>query len=541
MKIAPPSNFFYFILLLVYISPRSVTGIETHVWYYQGSVSQTCNIFNETWNGSPLTPLQYQPIYTPYSYNLRNTTGMLTLGYGVSCLFTRSHEIFYDKECNNDEDSRGPRPYGYIMYNPDIRYSSWICLGEESRISRYHAAYATITMYDLPSYYTENNVVNIHRKVTCSVVCIIGGQQIHRSNTTYSTTVGVTTSVLCLQLDTLNTYNGVQYTMKWIEAEPLPYDLVGATAIYSNGTLFVIGGIRGNYDYNTTSSILEADIDVNTCLPFHWRNYGYSNTSRIGNQNLIHNWSSLPSTRDVFENRTFIWVTEGPPAYPIMTNDIYFYDLSIVYPPSYYPVILTGGGITVPLSLSFVPFTFTIKEFYASDANHDSYYISLNPLASDMITLTNTTEYMIDQAITAAQNMAVPIELNFPTSANDWLDHLIIFDLTNRNDSRGTVFNIDNDPFHRTYKWIYHHSNTMYSMYTSRTPTLKWFWMNSNEIVAGRDNGYNSEVSETLPVGSNIVFTFIGNSGDYLFLGSDIFLVGPYIGYVHRCIPCIDE
>lgn len=536
----------YLCIILYHHFPGTTTGLGSILWYSQGMVTHTCNPEHEYWNGINLTPLRYQEINNVHSHNYLNSTGVLALGYAVPCSFTRYREIFFDKVCNGDsftDDTLGPRPFGYIMYNPDVRGSTWMCLGDEPRIARYHASYATITQYNNNNFYTPNGGVDLNRTVTCSSVCVIGGQEIiHTGNET--TIILATISVLCLRIDTIVTAMGLEYTMEWIEAESLPYNVVGAEAIYSNGTLLLIGGLRSNYDYNTTNSVLEADIDPTTCLPTNWRNLGYSNTSRLGNRKEIHGWSN---TNDKFENRTLIWVTEGPPAYPMLPNDAVYDKFPHLYPPGYYPCILTGGGITIPSKFFLTPDTYSIEVFYSEFVTlpyRDSYYIPLQPLSNytgDEIN-NNTIELVsrndIVRALSIADNVAVMINLNLPTATGVVrLDHVVLLDRSMKIPTKPIEVTEANRMENRIYQWFYFDGSYLYDMSTVSDILSTWSKL-EHETITPLSTGDIANIEDVAPIGSDLRFTFIGNSGDYVIIGTDYSILIPFTGFISRCTPC---
>ena len=522
-----------FLFLSIYILP--IQSIESIVWYFQGNNAlQTCNVSLSYYNRYPLVPLYYKEINTPYSYNQLNTTSVVNLGYGITCTIIRGQSLLFDKECNNNVNDPITNlfPIGYIMYNPDIRYgNNWLCLGEEPRIARYHASYSTITLYN------KNYYVNFYRKVSCSVVCVIGGQQILRNNNNANITIIPTNSVICLSINPIMNQNKATYTMEWIEAESLPYNVVGATAIYSNGTLLVIGGIRDNYDPDTTSSILEADIHPDTCLPYNWRNYGYSSSSRLGNQKLLHNW--LPNN-DQLENRTFLWTTEGPPSYPQLPGDEIYSQFPSVYIRSYYPSILCGGGVIIPNSLLLTVVTYTIQDIVNLPLNRNTYFIPLQPYNNTNQGLYNYTleiqsKQEIENALLVAHNPAIKIDLNLPITSNTNLDYIILFDKSMEL-YRECIY-CDNK-ISRRYQWIYHDGKFMYSMDTVGNTLNVWNPYYS-ELIIGYDTGDYNSLSKTLVVGSNLLMSFIGNGKTLFVIGYDIFTMAPSIGYTVRCSACI--
>ena len=546
MILSLPSIYLWYISIVIVFNLFGIIQSNNNdniIWYNQSTIPQTCNLAKQFHKNIPALPVKYQYINTPYTYNNLNSTGLVALAYGLPCTTNHTRDLLiFDYTCQRDQTAVFFL-YGYIMYNPDIRYNQWLCLGEEPRIARYHASYATITLYNNPYYSTINNNTVNKQHVQCSVVCIIGGQQTieYISIDFRQTIIKPTKSVLCMSIDTtLDTNNNPSFSTNWIEAESLPYNVVGATAIYSNGTLLVIGGIRDNYDRDTTNSILEADVDPNTCLPYNWRNLGYSNSSRLGNQKLIHNW--LPY-KDIFENRTLISVTEGPPAYPKLSGDSIYDQYPHIYIPSYYPSIIVSGGLTIPSNLSFVPSTFSFQFLFTGTNNYDTYYIPLQPLQTFYNTngtsqTTNALELIsqtnIHNNFKILHNPLIPINLYLPILPSNHLGYVTIIDKTMKSLYRdSTILNPQ-----RKYRWIYQDNLNMYIMDTSGDIFTSWEPV-YHETILDYDYGDINIGTINAPAGSNVMITLMGNSLEHVIVATNRYTSIAYIGYISRCRSCI--
>lgn len=303
-------------------------------WYHGAPITTGCSGFSIPDDYAPL-----KMIVTGTGNVGPGGGSLLVIGFGPSCPVdgpigdaAASSPRIADRACTQP----GQRLHGDLLMSTDAG-SSWACTGVRKDLARYHAAYVQV------------------QTDSCQSTCVIGGQvPIDAVNATTVSPHPTTTtrSVTCTK---------VGWIWDWTDHTPLPFDFVRGTAVYHNGSIVLLGGVRSGESGSHDAYAIA--IDGETCMPTgSWQ--PLSNAS-------VDAGTVDASTSTFHQNRVDMWAASIP--------DRSFSVVSIPQLQSpVAPGLLVGGGVAVPADAAADVGSFSLSRYWASVRIRDAYHTILH-------------------------------------------------------------------------------------------------------------------------------------------------------------------